>query len=164
MMMLGRIGVSGRSLYRIWMTKRKRCRVCSVREVKMAAHIDSVSRFFHCKPAIETASGPTLAPSVGVVSKAVIAALGYVLIPAIAAAQLNAGRIVGTVTDPSRAAVPQVAVIVTDTATGLSSTVTTNDRGDYVVTPLNPGVYRLTVKLDGFQTAVVEALEVQVGQ
>ena len=130
----------------------------------MPVHIDSVSRFFHCKPAIETASGPTIAPSVGVVSTAVIAALGCVLLPAIAAAQLNAGRIVGTVTDPSRAAVPQVVVIVTDTATGLSSTVTTNDRGDYVVTPLNPGVYRLTVKLDGFQTAVVEALEVQVGQ
>ena len=55
-------------------------------------------------------------------------------------------------------------MVVTDTATSLSVTVTTNERGDYVVTPLNPGVYRVTVTLDGFQTAVVEAVEVQVGQ
>ena len=41
---------------------------------------------------------------------------------------------------------------------------TTNDRGDYVVTPLNPRIYRVSVTLDGFQTALVEAVEVQVGQ
>jgi hypothetical protein len=84
--------------------------------------------------------------------------------PAIARAQLNAGRIVGAVTDPSHAAVPAATVVVTDVATSLSVTVTTNERGDYVVTPLNPGVYRVTVTLDGFQTAVVESVEVQVGQ
>ena len=78
--------------------------------------------------------------------------------------QLNAGRIVGTVTDPSKAAIPQATVVATDTATSVAVTVITNERGDYVVTPLNPGVYRVTVTLDGFQTAVVEAVEVQVGQ
>ena len=81
-----------------------------------------------------------------------------------AAAQLSAGRIVGTVTDPQRAAIPRATVVVTDTATSLSRTVVTSDHGDYVVTPLNPGVYRVTVTIDGFQTAVVEAVEVQVGQ
>jgi hypothetical protein len=85
-------------------------------------------------------------------------------IPVSALAQLNAGRIVGTVTDPSRAAVPQATVVVTDTATGLAVTVTTNERGDYVVTPLNPGVYQVTVTLDGFQTVTVKDVEVQVGQ
>ena len=92
------------------------------------------------------------------------ALVGCMLYPTAASAQLNAGRIVGTVTDPSNAPVPQVTVVVTDTATSLAVTVTTNERGDYVVTPLNPGVYRVTVALDGFQTAVVEAVEVQVGQ
>ena len=92
------------------------------------------------------------------------ALVGCMLYPTPAAAQLNAGRIVGTVTDPSHAPVPQATVVVTDTATNLSVTVITNERGDYVVTPLNPGVYRVTVTLDGFQTAVVEAVEVQVGQ
>ena len=41
---------------------------------------------------------------------------------------------------------------------------TTNDRGDYVVTPVDPGVYRVSVALDGFQTAVVNAVRVPVGQ
>ena len=85
-------------------------------------------------------------------------------LPVSALAQLNAGRIVGTVTDPSRAAVPSATVVVTDTATGLPVTVTTNERGDYVVTPLNPGVYQVTVTLDGFQTVTVKDVEVQVGQ
>ncbi len=86
------------------------------------------------------------------------------MIPVSALAQLSAGRIVGTVTDPSRAAVPPATVVVTDTATGLPVTVTTNERGDYVVTPLNPGVYQVTVTLDGFQTVTVKDVEVQVGQ
>ena len=83
---------------------------------------------------------------------------------ATAAAQVNTGRIVGTVQDPSKAAIPQATVVVTDTATNQSTTVLTNERGDFVVTPLNPGTYQVTVKMDGFQTAVVEAAEVQVGQ
>lgn len=79
-------------------------------------------------------------------------------------AQLSAGRIVGTVTDPSKATVPRATVVATDAATNVAVTVITSDQGDYVVTPLNPGVYRLTVTLDGFQTAIVEAVAVQVGQ
>jgi hypothetical protein len=94
----------------------------------------------------------------------IVLAVGSLIGPASARAQLNAGRIVGTVSDPSHSAVPQATVVVTDAATGQSVTVTTSGRGDYVVTPLNPGVYRVNVTLDGFQTAVVEAVEVQVGQ
>ncbi|MEO5820366.1 MAG: carboxypeptidase-like regulatory domain-containing protein, partial [Vicinamibacteraceae bacterium] len=81
-----------------------------------------------------------------------------------AAAQLSAGRIVGTVTDPSKASIPRATVVATDAATNVAVTVFTSDHGDYVITPLNPGTYRVTVTLDGFQTAVVEALAVQVGQ
>ena len=92
------------------------------------------------------------------------ALLAALLSAAPAAAQLSAGRIVGTVTDPSKAAIPRATVVVTDTATNVATTVVTSDHGDYVVTPLNPGVYSVTVTLDGFQTAVVEAVAVQVGQ
>jgi hypothetical protein len=81
-----------------------------------------------------------------------------------ALAQLSAGRIVGTVTDPSKATIPRATVVATDAATNVAVTVITSDHGDFVVTPLNPGVYRLTVTLDGFQTAIVEAVAVQVGQ
>src|SRR5260370_42487680 len=90
-----------------------------------------------------------------------ITLLGSLIAPTSARAQLNAGRIVGTVSDPSHAVVPMATVVVTDTATGLSVTVTTSERGDYVVTALNPRVYRVTVTLDGLHTAVVEAGEAQ---
>jgi len=86
------------------------------------------------------------------------------LAPATTLAQLNTGRIVGTVTDASKAPVLSAPVVVTDRATNLATTVTTNERGDFVVTPLNPGMYRVSVAVDGFQTALVETVEVQVGQ
>jgi hypothetical protein len=81
-----------------------------------------------------------------------------------AGAQVQAGRIVGTVRDPQQATVPRATVTVTSSATGQSLNVTTNDRGDYVVTPVNPGRYQVTVTLQGFQTAVVNAVDVPVGQ
>jgi hypothetical protein len=93
-----------------------------------------------------------------------LALLGLLAVARPAGAQLSAGRIVGTVTDPSKAAVPGATVVATDNATGIAVTVQTSERGDYVVTPLNPGTYRLTMTLDGFQTAVVESVAVQVGQ
>src|SRR2546428_7628194 len=78
--------------------------------------------------------------------------------------QVQTGRIVGTVRDPQQATVPKATVLVTSSATGESRTVTTNERGDYVVTPVNPGRYEVQVMGPGFQTAVVTAVDVPVGQ
>src|ERR1700704_3388585 len=78
--------------------------------------------------------------------------------------QVQTGRIVGTVRDPQQATVPKATVTVTSLATGESHTVTTNERGDYVVTPVNPGRYQVTVVGPGFQTAVINAVDVPVGQ
>ena len=45
----------------------------------------------------------------------------------------------------ARRPIPRATVVVTDTATNVvGRPSSTNDRGDYVVTPLNPGVYRVT--------------------
>lgn len=96
--------------------------------------------------------------------RALLTLLAALALATPALAQLSAGRIVGTVTDPSKAAIPRATVVATDAATNVAVTVVTSDHGDFVVTPLNPGVYRLTVTLDGFQTAIVEAVAVQVGQ
>ena len=78
--------------------------------------------------------------------------------------QVQTGRIVGTVRDPQQATVPKATVTVTSSATGESRTVSTSERGDYVVTPVNPGRYEVTVVGQGFQTAVVTAVDVPVGQ
>ena len=56
-----------------------------------------------------------------------------------AAAQSTAGRILGTVTDQSGAAVGGATVVVTDVQRGASRTLTTDDSGDYVAAELQPG-------------------------
>jgi hypothetical protein len=78
--------------------------------------------------------------------------------------QVQAGRIVGTVFDPNKAVVPGASVTVMETATNQSTTVLTNEAGNYVITPLNPGLYNVQVTFSGFQTTVVNGVEVQVSQ
>jgi Carboxypeptidase regulatory-like domain/TonB dependent receptor len=79
-------------------------------------------------------------------------------------AQIQAGRIVGTVYDPNKAVVPNAAVVITNTATNQVQTLATNGAGDFVLTPVNPGVYRLEVKAKGFGTSEIDNVEVVVGQ
>jgi hypothetical protein len=68
------------------------------------------------------------------------------------------------VTDAQKAALPNATVTVTEAATNQTVTVTTNERGDFVVTPLNPGFYRVSFSSPGFQKTVINSVEVQVGQ
>src|SRR5205809_3621437 len=74
-------------------------------------------------------------------------------------AQLQTGRLLGTVLDEQRAAVPGATVTVTNLATNLARAVTSDGEGNYVVTPLDPGLYRITASLQGFQTTVRERVE-----
>src|SRR5579862_2361664 len=66
--------------------------------------------------------------------------------------QTTTGRILGTVSDPSGAAVPGAAVVVTDTQRGSVRTVATDDSGNYFVTQLQPGVYKVRAEAKGFKT------------
>jgi carboxypeptidase family protein len=79
-------------------------------------------------------------------------------------AQLQSGRIVGTVLDPQKAGIPGATVTVTNLATNLSRTATTDAEGNYVVTPLDPGTYNVTAEVPGFQTTRREGLVLTVGQ
>lgn len=78
--------------------------------------------------------------------------------------QVQSGRIVGTVTDPNGAVVPNATVVVTNTETNEAKTVHTGNQGDYTVTPLNPGVYSVSVRAPGFQAAKIAAVEVEVNR
>jgi hypothetical protein len=79
-------------------------------------------------------------------------------------AQLQAGRIEGVVSDPQHAVVTGATVTVTNTGTNISETVKTDSSGNYVVTPLDPGVYSISASAIGFQTTVRTGIELTVGQ
>ncbi len=68
------------------------------------------------------------------------------------AAQVQNGQFSGTVTDPSGAAVPNAKVTVSNAATGLSVTATSNATGSYSIPELPPGTYKITVEASGFKT------------
>src|ERR1700704_5544689 len=62
-------------------------------------------------------------------------------------AQTIFGRISGTVEDKQGAVVPNASITVTDTATNLLRTTTTNESGFYTVTNLPPGTYTVLAEL-----------------
>ena len=85
-------------------------------------------------------------------------------VPGLARAQQDAATIVGEVTDASRAIVPKAVVMVTNIATGITSTSETNDRGLYNVPGLRPGEYVVTVEAPGFSKFVRSGVTLQVAQ
>jgi len=80
-------------------------------------------------------------------------------------AQLGgAGSITGTVTDPSGAVVQNADVTAVNTATSTKTVRSTTSSGYYVLSPLDPGTYSVTVTARGFKTLtqdqiVVDALQ-----
>jgi hypothetical protein len=73
------------------------------------------------------------------------------------------GAIIGTVTDPSGAAVPNAKIAVLDTDTGIEHDETTNSDGFYSSSYLQPGTYSVTVTKDGFAIYSHTGILVQVG-
>lgn len=69
-----------------------------------------------------------------------------------ASGQAVYGSILGTITDPSGAAVPNAKVTVTDQRKGTIDTTTTNDSGNYSVTHLIPDTYTVRVEGSGFKS------------
>jgi hypothetical protein len=80
-----------------------------------------------------------------------------------ALAQSDTARLIGTITDPSGAVIPNATVTVTDTGTGRPVTVTTGTSGDYVINALPVGKYHVEVKREGFKTASTD-VSLQVSQ
>jgi hypothetical protein len=87
-------------------------------------------------------------------------------IPALAQ-MAGTGSIQGVISDPSGAPIPNATVSATNVATGVKTTRQTTNAGYYVLAPLMPGSYTVTVTAPGFaqltrQNVVVDALA-QVG-
>src|SRR5258707_7967231 len=78
-------------------------------------------------------------------------------------AKAQEATIVGTVTDPSGAAVANAKVTLTNLETNLSKTYSTNDSGQYVAVDIHIGHYDIKVETSGFKTAEQKGLVLQVG-
>ncbi len=86
------------------------------------------------------------------------------LAPSSAWAQSVTGTITGTVTDSTGAAIPNAAVTVTETSTGVARNGASNGAGLFSFPQLQPGTYNVTVKAPGFSTAVRAGIELQINQ
>ena len=110
---------------------------------------------------------PTFAGSIGRAVRrngarlAVLLAAFFVMFAAQALAQ--EATIVGTVTDPSGAAVPNVSITVTNTDTGLERTLTTSSEGQYVAPELHIGHYTVRAQGTGFKVVEHTGLVLTVG-
>src|SRR5262245_191210 len=98
-----------------------------------------------------------------------IGRLGFLLLITICSsaslhAQLLRGGISGTTTDQQKAAVGGVRVVVTNVETGVAQNSTTNETGFYRVTAVEPGIYTVEFKKDGFQTSKSGNIEVQASR
>jgi len=71
--------------------------------------------------------------------------------------------IVGTVTDPSGAAVPNAAIEITNNDTGVSRSLPTNGDGQYVAPDLINGHYSVHASATGFKAAVRKGITLDVG-
>ena len=94
-----------------------------------------------------------------------IAAIAFFLsLPEAALGQsLTTGGVVGTVTDPSGAAVPNATVTLKNVDTGATQNATTNATGAYRFALLNPGHYSVSAGAQGFQGRE-QPFEISVGQ
>jgi hypothetical protein len=74
------------------------------------------------------------------------------------------GIVVGTVTDPSGAAVPGATVTLADITTNSHRTTTTNETGRYNFPNVPPGNYNLTITKPGFRIGKIVNQTVAVGE
>lgn len=79
-------------------------------------------------------------------------------------AQVETGKIVGTVKDASGAVIADAAVTVSETHTNLSKRNTTNSNGEYVVTELKSGNYIVSTEHQGFKKARQTEFKLDVNQ
>ncbi len=79
-------------------------------------------------------------------------------------AQIITGTLTGSVVDPAEALIPGAAVKVEDLATGRTFTTETDSAGEFALTNLSNGFYRVTVEAAGFANCTIERIQIFVAQ
>src|SRR5262245_59188595 len=87
-----------------------------------------------------------------------------ILLSTAANGQSTFGTIVGSVKDPDGAAIIGVKITVTNEGTNIAKQMLADGSGDYEVTHLNPGLYRIAAEFPGFQRHVHEGVNLETGQ
>jgi hypothetical protein len=93
---------------------------------------------------------------------AAVLALLLLATPNLAWAQAGTAGLSGTVKDPQGASVPGATVTATNTATGATRHVATNQEGAFNLPGLAPGTYTVKVELGGFKTVQHENVPLRV--
>src|SRR6476469_4502492 len=70
----------------------------------------------------------------------------------------------GTVSDSTGALIPGVSITATNTGTGVVTTVISNEAGAYQFASLQPGTYKVSSELGGFQTQVYNNVALGISQ
>jgi hypothetical protein len=94
----------------------------------------------------------------------VLALLAIIGQPHRAAAQAVTGTLLGTVTDGSGAVLPGATVTVSNSGTGLTRTLTSDENGEFTAVSLPTGTYSVKAELSGFKTAVLSDVHLGVDQ
>jgi len=79
-------------------------------------------------------------------------------------AQLGSGTIAGVVRDATQSPVPRAKVRVTNSESGVSTDVLTNDTGAYRANSILPGVYNVQATAPGFEVVVRRNVTVSTAQ
>ncbi len=96
---------------------------------------------------------------IGLISRLCSLSLNLMLV---AMAQDPRGRILGLVSDPSGAAVPNVEMKATNVSTNVTVSASSNEQGRYEIPYLPPGLYNVTAETAGFRKYVREGIELRV--
>src|ERR1700693_2462337 len=96
-------------------------------------------------------------------TKAVSAIVALCVLPSFLLAQVNQGRLLGTVMDQSGGVIAGATVTVTDVQKNVSRTLTTDSAGEYVAPNLDPDTYSVRVESRGFKTFTRDGMQLGVG-
>src|ERR1700730_6643827 len=93
---------------------------------------------------------------------ALLILLFAICVPSMMAQSAGTSGLAGTVTDPSGAAIPNVTVTIVSNDTGQTRTATTGSDGVYKFTLLQPGSYKVRFAVNGFKTAEIGSVVLNV--
>src|SRR5262245_5197035 len=94
---------------------------------------------------------------------AVVALIGVLIASTVVDAQTATATLGGTVVDASGAAVPDTHILIVNLANGFRRATTSDAQGHFVLPLLPPARYRLNAQRQGFATAEIAGLVLNVG-